>query len=89
VFVLPPSFAVLGQRLRGRSKDDEEAIARRLDVARQEVASVFDYDFVVVNDEVDTAVDRLRSIVVSERARLARMRDLTDTIVETFKSPGA
>jgi guanylate kinase len=89
IFVLPPSFAVLGQRLRGRSQDDDQTIAHRLEVAKQEVSSVLDYDFVVVNDELDAAVDRLQCIVAAERARLARMRDRADTIVETFKTPDA
>jgi guanylate kinase len=84
VFVMPPSFAILEQRLRGRSKDTESAIQRRLQVARDEVASFAEYDFVVVNDEVTAAVDRLRSIVVAERARLARMRDQAEIIVRTF-----
>jgi guanylate kinase len=84
VFVMPPSFAILEQRLRGRSKDTESAIQRRLQVARDEVASFAEYDFVVVNDELTAAVDRLRSIVVAERARLARMRDQAEIIVRTF-----
>ena len=84
VFVMPPSFAVLEQRLRGRSKDSEEAIQRRLQVARDEVAAFTEYDFVVVNDEVAAAVDRLRGSVVGERARLQRMQGQAETIVRTF-----
>jgi guanylate kinase len=84
IFVMPPSFEVLERRLRGRSKDSEAEIQRRLQVARDEVAAFTEYDFVVINDELTTAVDRLRSIVVSERARLQRMRDEADTIVRTF-----
>jgi guanylate kinase len=84
VFVMPPSLAVLEQRLRGRSKDPEPVIERRLKVARDEVASFTEYDFVVVNDELTTAVDRLRSIVVAERARLTRMRRTAEQIVRTF-----
>ncbi len=84
VFVMPPSFAVLEQRLRGRSKDSEAAIQRRLQVARGEVAAFTEYDFVVVNDEVTAAVDRLRSVVVGERARLQRMQAEAETIVRTF-----
>jgi len=84
VFVMPPSFAVLEQRLRGRSKDSEAAIQRRLQVAREEVAAFTEYDFVVINDEVAAAVDRLRAIVVSERARLQRMQAGAETIVRTF-----
>jgi len=84
VFVMPPSFAVLEKRLRGRSKDSEAAIQRRLAVARDEVASFAEYDFIVINDEVAAAVDRLRGIVVAERARLSRMRADAETIVGTF-----
>ena len=84
VFVMPPSFAALEQRLRGRSKDSEAAIQRRLQVARDEVAAFAEYDFVVVNDELAAAVDRLRGIVVAERARLQRMQGEAETIVRTF-----
>ncbi len=84
MFVMPPSFAVLEQRLRGRSKDSEAAIQRRLQVARDEVAAFTEYDFVVVNDELAAAVDRLRGIVVAERARLQRMQREAETIVRTF-----
>jgi guanylate kinase len=84
VFVMPPSLDVLEHRLRGRSKDAEPVIQRRLDVARDEVASYPEYDFLVVNDELTAAVDRLRSIVVAERARLYRMRSQAETIARTF-----
>lgn len=84
IFVMPPSFAVLEKRLRLRSKDPEAAIARRLDVARAEVSSFTEYDYVVVNDEVSAAVGRLRSIVMAERARTARMRHTAEAIVGTF-----
>ena len=50
----------------------EEAIQRRLETARDEVAAVREYDYVVVNDELDACVDRLRAIVLAERARLRR-----------------
>jgi guanylate kinase len=84
VFVMPPSFAVLEQRLRGRSKDSESAIQRRLQVARDEVAAFTEYDFVVVNDGLAAAVDRLRGIIVAERSRLQRMQREAETIVRTF-----
>ena len=84
VFVMPPSMAVLEQRLRGRSKDSETEIQRRLQVARDEVAAFTEYDFVVVNDELSAAVDRLRGIIVAERACLQRMQGVAETIVRTF-----
>jgi len=84
VFVMPPSLGVLEQRLRGRSNDSEEDIQRRLQIARVEVAAFSEYDFVIVNDELTAAVDRLRGIVIAERARLPRARQTAETIVRTF-----
>jgi guanylate kinase len=84
VFVMPPSYEVLEQRLRGRSKDPEDAMQRRLRVSKEEVAAFEEYDYIVINDEVDAAVDRLRAIVLAERARLARMRDAASVISRTF-----
>ena len=84
VFVMPPSFEVLEKRLRGRSKDADEVVRRRLQVAQHEVAAFVEYDFVVINDELTAAVDRLRSIVLAERARLKCMRGEADGIVRTF-----
>jgi guanylate kinase len=84
IFVLPPSFEILEQRLRGRSKDSEEAIQRRLRTARSEVAAFTEYDYVIVNDELDACVDRLRAIVLAERARLRAVRAEIAPIVESF-----
>ena len=88
VFVLPPSSRVLEQRLRGRSKDSEEAIRRRLDVAREEVSAFEEYDYVVVNDDFDRCVDRLKSIVLAERSKLACMRGEALRILGTFQKQG-
>ncbi|HEY8550899.1 MAG TPA: guanylate kinase [Vicinamibacterales bacterium] len=87
IFVLPPSYPVLEQRLRGRSKDSDEAIRRRLEVARTEVTSYHDYDYLIVNDELEPAVDALRAIILAERARVARMRQTADRIIGTFPPP--
>jgi guanylate kinase len=86
VFVMPPSFEVLEQRLRGRSKDSEDAIQRRLQTARDEVAAYVEYDHVVVNDELDACVERLRSIVFAARTRLESMRPVAEQIVATFQA---
>ena len=85
VFVLPPSFEVLERRLRGRSKDAEADIQRRLSTARAEVAAYVEYDYVVVNDELDRCVDRLRSIIMAERARLRLAQPMAEGIVKTFR----
>jgi guanylate kinase len=84
IFVLPPSSAILEQRLRGRSKDSEEQIRRRLHVAAREVTEFAQYEYVVINDEVAEAVDRLRAIVLSERARVRLMRVAAESIIGTF-----
>ena len=85
VFVLPPSASVLESRLRGRSKDTEEQIRRRLEVARTEVGEFAQYEYVVVNDDLDGAVNRMRAIVMAERARIKSMRGEAETIIETFQ----
>jgi len=85
VFVLPPSYEILEQRLRGRSKDTEAAMQRRLATARAEVAAFTEYEYVIVNDELNACVDRLRAIVLAERAKLRAVRDEAERIVETFR----
>ena len=85
VFVLPPSAAVLESRLRGRSKDTEEQIRRRLEVARTEVGEFEQYKYVVVNDDLDGAVNRMRAIVMAERARVKSMRGDAEMIIDTFQ----
>ena len=84
IFVLPPSYSVLEQRLRGRSKDSEEAMQRRLATARDEVSAFSEYDYVVVNDEIDGCVDRLKAIVIAERAKLDRARTMARSVIDTF-----
>jgi guanylate kinase len=87
IFVMPPSFEVLEQRLRGRSKDTEEQMQRRLTTARSEAASYVDYDYVVVNDELHPTVVRLQEIIAAERSRTHRMRPAVERIIETFRCP--
>jgi guanylate kinase len=89
IFVMPPSFEVLEERLRGRSKDSEAQIQQRLAVARAEVEAVAEYDYVVINDDVESAVDRLRAIIEAERSRLHAMRPVADAIIDNFRAAGA
>jgi guanylate kinase len=85
IFVLPPSYQVLEKRLRGRSKDSEEAIGRRLQVARDEVSAFEEYDYVVINDALDLCVERMKGIVLAERSKLACMRPKALEILKTFE----
>jgi len=86
VFLMPPSFDDLERRLRGRSRDPQAAILRRLATAREEITAFPEYDYVVVNDEIDPCADRLRAIVRAERSRRDRMRADAEAIASTFAS---
>lgn len=85
IFMLPPSYEVLEDRLRKRSADPEEAMTHRLATARQEVSAVEAYDYVVVNDVLERCVGELAGIVMAERARLARRRHAIQPIIESFE----
>ena len=67
VFIAPPSFEELESRLRGRGTETDEVIRNRLAIARQECANMDEFRFIVVNDEVEDAADRLRAIMLSCR----------------------
>jgi guanylate kinase len=86
IFVLPPSREAVELRLRGRSREGEAEIARRLATAASEVAAVSEYDYVVVNDDLDACVAQLASIVVAERVRLRRQADVIQHILDTFRA---
>ena len=84
VFLMPPSFEALEARLRSRGEDAEDQIRRRLETARQEVAAVPEYDYVVVNDEIDACVERLRAVIVAERATLDPLGGEAASILASF-----
>jgi guanylate kinase len=86
IFVLPPSFQMLEARLRNRSRDPEEQIRHRLATARQEIHALRGYDYIVVNDQLDTAVERLRAIILAERCRPDAMQLEVAGIVSSFGS---
>ena len=86
IFVLPPSFQILEQRLRERSQDPEPAIRRRLATARAEVSAVDEYDYVVINDVLERCVAEMAAIIQAERARVERRRSATEPIAETFRA---
>jgi len=75
IFVLPPSFAELEGRLRGRGTESEDAIARRLKRAREEAREWPAYDFLIVNNQIERSVGELEAIVNAERLRAPRLRE--------------
>ncbi|HYY83322.1 MAG TPA: guanylate kinase, partial [Beijerinckiaceae bacterium] len=72
VFILPPSMRELKARLERRAEDSDDVIARRLDNARQEIAQWGNYDYVLVNDDLQTTFDNLKAILAAERLRRSR-----------------
>lgn len=84
IFILPPSLEILRRRLVGRGQDSSEVIERRLATAREEVAHVGEFDYVIINQNFDVAVTDLVSIVRTQRLRLAvqieRHRDLINRL---------
>ena len=87
VFVLPPSYSALEQRLGRRAAADHTQLQGRLEAARREVAAAGRYDYVVVNDDLDRCVAQLRSIVIAERSRTAAADDAVGGIVAGFGAP--
>ena len=72
VFILPPSMRELRERLRRRAEDSDESMRRRLVTARTELQEWDDYDYVVVNDDLQRAFEEVRAIVTAERVRRTR-----------------
>jgi guanylate kinase len=71
---LPPSFAELEERLRRRGTENEDAIQRRLKRAREEAHSFPEYDYLIVNADIDNSVARLEAVVNAERLKVRRLR---------------
>ena len=69
VFILPPSRAALEQRMRVRAQDSEEVIRQRLDAAREEMSHYTEFDYVIVNEHFNTAVDEMCAIFTASRLR--------------------
>jgi guanylate kinase len=72
VYLMPPSMAELWRRICSRARDSEEDISARFKLAWEELEAVFDYDYVVVNKDLDEAVDNLHAIIKAERSKVAR-----------------
>jgi guanylate kinase len=76
IFLLPPSMAELEQRLRARGTDSADVIAERMRRAAEEISHWAEYEYVLVNDEMDECLDRVRAIVAAERSKRVRQTSL-------------
>jgi guanylate kinase len=86
VFILPPSFPALERRLRGRGQDDEATIERRLAAASRELSDFWHYDYAIVNEELDTCVCELKSIIRAARCRVPAVVERARAIEKTFET---
>ena len=80
IFILPPSFEQLEERLKGRGTETEDLVRQRLAKAREEVLSADKFDYVVVNDELKNAVDNIMSIMKAEKCRYVRHEGIEKTL---------
>ncbi|TWG93747.1 guanylate kinase [Mesorhizobium sp. J18] len=80
IFILPPSMRELKERLRRRAEDHEEVIAARLENARAEIEHWRDYDYIVINTDLDAAFSEVKAIVAAERLRRDRRPGLFDFV---------
>lgn len=84
IFILPPSLAALEERLRHRAQDSEETVRYRMSRAKQEISHWEDYDYVLINNDLDTCFRSLQAVVEAERIRAdkeASVRDLAENLL--------
>ncbi|MGL4484671.1 MAG: guanylate kinase [Anaerovoracaceae bacterium] len=70
IFILPPSYQELVERIRGRGTEDEASLKKRVTEAAKEIEYLADYDYCVINDDLELAVEKVQAIIVAERAKL-------------------
>lgn len=84
IFILPPSVEVCEQRLKSRGKDSSDEIEKRLRIAREEIKKAGEYEYIIINDDVDSAFETLKSIIVAERAKRLRVMDRVNDLFGQF-----
>ena len=87
IFVLPPSMKELHARLKRRAEDSDETIARRLKNAREEIAKWTDYDYVIINEDLNRSYAMVKAIVQAERVRRDRRLGLYDFVEKLLAEP--
>jgi guanylate kinase len=86
IFIMPPDYRTLEERLRGRGGASPEEVQRRIGNARQEMERYVEYDYVVINDALPEALGSLEAIVLGRRRRRPRMEAHCRKVMETFRS---
>ncbi len=88
VFILPPSMEVLEQRLRGRASEDETTVQRRFAVAKQEIAHYGQFDYLLLNEDLEDATQRLLGIFRAEECRRPRMARRAEKLLRQGRDSG-
>jgi guanylate kinase len=88
IFVLPPGPEALRARLVGRATESPDDLDRRLSLARGEIEQAPLYDYLVVNEDLEEAFDRLRAVVLAVRSRRARQEERLQAVLDRFRRPG-
>jgi guanylate kinase len=88
VFILPPSRSALEERMRKRGQDSEEVIARRLANAREEMSHHGEFDFIIVNEVFETAVDEMCAVFAASRLRRERQQQRHAALIEALLAAG-
>lgn len=86
VFILPPSKSALRERLQGRGQDPEEVIERRMRDAFSEMSHYAEFDYLIINDDFDTALQELRSVVIAQRLKLVRQAAQQQALLQELLS---
>lgn len=87
IFILPPSLKALEQRLKGRGKDDSEVIAKRMAAVRDDVAHVAEFDYVIINDNLNEALLELNAVVLAARVQRDRQLPLHQDLINQLQNP--
>jgi guanylate kinase len=87
IFILPPSISALEQRLKGRGKDNDEVIAKRMAAVRDDVAHIAEFDYVIINDNLDDALRELDAVVLSARLRCAKQLSRHHDLINQLQKP--
>jgi guanylate kinase len=87
IFILPPSMAALEQRLKGRGKDNDKVIAHRMAVVREDIAHVAEFDYVIINNDLDVALRELDAVVVSSRLRVSKQMSRYQDLINQLQKP--
>ncbi len=82
IFLLPPSLEICEERLKRRGDDTDEEILLRLNRARKEVENAHWYDYLIINDTIDEAFEKFKSIIIAEKNKTKRARSLLDKILK-------